>query len=111
MMQSSGVHSGVGSHAAISVHMMQGENDDWLQWLFTGVITLSILDRSGSETLDNITKVLTASPNLEAFLKPPAIWNSIGCGFMDGFALIYELSQPKRLKNDTLVVKMEISLR
>ena len=38
-----------------------------------GVITLSILYRSGSETLDDIIKVLTASPNLEAFLKLPAI--------------------------------------
>ena len=110
MMYPNGVNGGVGSHVAIYVHMIQGENDDRLQWPFTGVITLSILDRSGSETPNDITKVLTASPNLAAFRKPTAIWNSIGCGF-ERFAPIYEVLQPRFLKNDTLVVKMEISLR
>lgn len=110
VMYPNGVKSGVDSHVAIYVHMMQGEYDDRLQWPFTGVVTLSILDRSGSEIPNDITKVLTASPNLVAFQKPAAIWNSTGCGF-ERFAPIYEVSQPKYLKNDTLVVKMEISLR
>ena len=104
-----GLNGGLGSHVALYVHMMQGEYDDRLQWPFTGVITLSILDRSGSETPNDISGALTASPDLSAFHRPTAICNSVGCGF-EKFASICEISRPRFLKNDTLVVKIEISL-
>ena len=106
-----GVNTGIGSHIALFVHMMQGEYDDRLRWPFTGVINLSILDRSGSEMPNDISKALVASPNLLAFRKPTAICGSTGCGF-EKFAPIFEVSGPRSrfIKNDTLVVKIEISV-
>ena len=108
MIYLNGMNSGVGTHVALFVHMMQGEYDRRLTWPFTGVITLSILDQSGAEIPKDITQVLVASPTLCAFQRPTALCSPIGCGF-EKFTPIAHICAGPFIKNDTMLVKIEIS--
>ena len=103
-----GTKSGVGTHVALYVHMMQGECDNRLVWPFTGVITLSILDQSGAQVPKDITQVLVASPTLCAFRQPTAPCTQIGCGF-EFFAPIAQICAGPFVQNDTMLVKIEIA--
>lgn len=105
-MYLNGVNSGIGTHVAIFVHMMQGECDNRLAWPFTGVIHLSILDQSTAK--NDITQVLVASPKLSAFRKPTASCSQIGCGF-ELFAPIDQICAEPFIQNDTMLVRIQIS--
>ncbi|XP_078342874.1 uncharacterized protein LOC144628613 isoform X3 [Oculina patagonica] len=103
-----GVNSGVDTHVALYVHMMQGDYDNRLTWPFTGVITLSILDQSGAEGPNDITQVMVASPKLCAFRKPTSPCSHVGCGF-EMFAPIPQICSGPFIQNDTMLVRIEIS--
>ena len=106
-MYLNGVNSGIGTHVAIFVHMVQGECDTRLDWPFTGVITLSILDQSTAKDPKDITRMLVASRNLSAFRKPTAICSEIGCGF-ELFAPIDQICAEPFIQNNTMLVKIQI---
>ena len=106
-MHLNGVNSGIGTHVAIFVHMMQGKCDNRLAWPFTGVITLSILDQSATKDPKDITQMLVASPKLLAFRKPTAICSEIGCGF-ELFAPIDQICAEPFIQNNTMLVKIQI---
>ena len=103
-----GVDSGVGRYIALFVHMMQGDYDSILEWPFTGGITLTILDQSeGTEFRQHISKTLIASPNLSAFQRPTAPRNCKGYGYVE-FAPIEHIRYPQYIKNNTMLVRVQI---
>ena len=106
-MHLNGVNSGIGTHVAMFVHMMQGECDNRLAWPFTGVITLSILDQSTAKDPKDITRMLVASPKLLAFRKPTATCSDIGYGF-ELFAPIDQICAQPYIQNNTMLVKIQI---
>ena len=106
-MHLNGVNSGIGTHVAIFVHMMQGECDNRLAWPFTGVITLSILDQSAAKDPKDITQMFVTSPKLLAFRQPTAICSEIGCGF-ELFAPIDQICAEPFIRNNTMLVKIQI---
>ncbi|XP_068674002.1 uncharacterized protein [Montipora foliosa] len=104
-----GVDSGVGRFVALSVHMMQGDYDNILEWPFTGRIALSILDqRDGVEFRQHISETLVAKPNLLAFQRPTAPCNYNGYGYVE-FAPIEQIRESQYVKNNTMLVRIQVS--
>lgn len=103
-----GVNSEVGRNIALFVQMVKGDYDDLLCWPFTGKITLTILDQSeGFAFRQHISKTLIARPNLLAFQKPIAWCNSVYEGHKK-MAPIEHISNPQYIKNDTMLVCVDI---
>ena len=103
-----GVDSGVGRYIALFVHMMQGDYDSILEWPFTGRITLTILDQSeGTEFRQHISKSFIVNPNLLAFRKLAVYRNREGHGYVD-FAPIEQICEPQYIRNDTMLVRIQI---
>ncbi|XP_068760697.1 TNF receptor-associated factor 6-like [Montipora capricornis] len=106
-----GVDSGVGKFIALFVHMMQGDYDNILEWPFTGRIALSILDqREGVEFRQHISETLVAKPHLLAFRRPEAPRSILGYGFRD-FASMEQIHEPQYVKNNTMLVRIQICER
>lgn len=103
-----GVRSGIGKYMGLFVQMMYSENDDILTWPFIGRITLSILDQGGAEFRKDISGTFLAKPNLSAFQKPAVNSDSQGYGFEE-FAPIEQVCGVRYTKNDTMMLKVEIS--
>lgn len=103
-----GKDSGLGKYISIYAHMMQGEYNDVVEWPFKGTVTLSILDQSEStEPRQHISKSFTGVPNTMSFKKPMVPCNFIGYGYLD-FVQIEQIREPWYLKDDTMLVKVEI---
>ena len=104
-----GVDSGLGRHVSLFVHMMQGEWDGILEWPFTGLITLSILDQSeNGEFRCHISETLVAKPNLVAFQRPTVPMNRTGYGYVD-FCQIEQLREPQYVRNNIMLVRVQVS--
>lgn len=102
-----GVDAGLGKYISLFVHMMRGAYDDILKWPFTGKINLSILDQSSGNRKENITQTFETRSNLVAFQKPTTPRNFKGYGFVE-FATIDEIREPKYVKNDRMLVYVQI---
>ena len=103
-----GVGSGRGTHVAIFIHMMESTFDDLLDWPYTGTITVSVLDRSGSRARSDINQIIQAKPNLSAFQQPHETICRTGYGY-ERFAIIEDFFGPRYVKSDTLLLKIEFS--
>ena len=103
-----GEDDGVGRYIALFVHMMQGDFDNYLDWPFTGKITLTILDQSdGTQFPQHFSESLIASPNHLAFQRPTAPVNHMGFGQVK-FAPIEHIRDPPHIKNNTMLVRVHI---
>ena len=101
-----GVDGGVGKHIALFLHMMQGEYDNILEWPFCGKqIILSILNKSMAH--GHISQTFPVEEDLLAFKRPTERRNYKRYGYAD-FARIYEVREPWHVKNDTMLVKVQI---
>ena len=101
-----GVDGGVGKYIALFVHMMQGDYDNLLEWPFCGKqITLSILNQSMAH--DHISQTFIAEEGLLAFKRPTTRRNYKGYGYVD-FVLIDQIREPWHVKNNTMLVKVQI---
>lgn len=69
------------------IHSMQGENDEFLDWPFSGQITLSILDCGSSTPKSHITESMISKPDLQAFQRPTVSRNPKGFGFTEFVSL------------------------
>ena len=102
-----GVDSGVGKQVALYVHMMQGDYDSILEWPFTGIITLSILDQTdGAGYRHHITQTMIMPNNL-AFQKPITFFNQKGYGYKH-FAPIEAINEPRYVRNNTMLVRCRL---
>lgn len=102
-----GVSRGAGRHVGLFVHLMQGENDNLLEWPFSGRISLSILDQSGAGFRNHVSGTFLAKPNLASFQNPAATVDLNLYGYAE-FAPIHLVSTTPYVKNDTVMVKIEI---
>ena len=57
-------------YLTLNIHMLQGENDNFLDWPFNGTIILSLLDCGDQDQKQNFTEYMETSPELSAFQKP-----------------------------------------
>lgn len=92
------------------IHGMQSENDDFLDWPFTGRITLSVLDCDTSLPKNHITETMVTKPGLQAFKRPDVARNPKGFGFTE-FVPLAKILQPSIgtfLKNDTLCIRATV---
>lgn len=91
---------------SLYIHMMQGENDCFLDWPFHGQITLSVLDISNSPKKNHATEIMASKPGLEAFNRSPDVRNMKGFGFTE-FLNLSKILDPEScyLRNDTLFIK------
>ena len=70
-------------HLGLFLHLMPGEDDDMLDWPFSGQITMKLKSRLGSH-LDLVEVMNTPSPNgLSAFEKPQTPRNPMGFGHQE----------------------------
>ena len=103
-----GVGSGKGTHVALFIHMIQGDYDSFIVWPFSGTITVSVLDQSGSGGRDEISRIIQAIPHLSTFQKPRTAISCTGYGF-EKFAPIEKFFSPPVVKDDKLFLKIEFS--
>lgn len=92
------------------IHGMQSENDDFLDWPFSGRITLSVLDCDISLPKNHITETMVTKPGLQAFKRPDVARNPKGFGFTE-FVPLAKILQPSTgtfLKNDTLCIRATV---
>ena len=55
---------GIGTHVSVYAHLMHGENDDHLQWPFTGRVTIELLNQL--EDNGHFSKLFIFASNHEA---------------------------------------------
>ncbi|XP_034040631.1 TNF receptor-associated factor 6 [Thalassophryne amazonica] len=93
---------------SLFVHTMQGAFDAQLSWPFQGTIRLAILDQ-GPEGQHHM-EVMETKPDLQAFQRPTIPRNPKGFGYVT-FLHLNQLSQRAFLKDDTLLVRCEVTPR
>ncbi|XP_032415999.1 TNF receptor-associated factor 6 [Xiphophorus hellerii] len=93
---------------SLFVHTMQGAFDGQLTWPLQGTIRLAILDQ-GPECQHHM-EVMETKPDLQAFQKPVIARNPKGFGYVT-FLHLQQLSQKAFLKDDTLLIRCEVTPR
>ncbi|XP_064635487.1 TNF receptor-associated factor 6-like [Lineus longissimus] len=98
-----------GTYLSIFVHLMQGDYDDFLDWPFSGKISLRVLDQNTLiRERKPVTETFVAGPQLAAFQRPTSARNHKGFGYME-FIPLGVIRDGTYIKDDTLVIKAEIS--
>uniref|UniRef100_A0A2K6EGL2 TNF receptor-associated factor n=1 Tax=Propithecus coquereli TaxID=379532 RepID=A0A2K6EGL2_PROCO len=98
------------NYISLFVHTMQGEYDSHLPWPFQGTIRLTILDQSEAPIRQNHEEIMDAKPELLAFQRPTIPRNPKGFGYVT-FMHLEALKQRTFIKDDTLLVRCEVSTR
>ncbi|KAM9408573.1 TNF receptor-associated factor 6 isoform 2-T2 [Pholidichthys leucotaenia] len=93
---------------SLFVHTMQGVFDGQLSWPFQGTIRLAILDQ-GPDCQHHV-EVMETKPDLQAFQKPTIQRNPKGFGYVT-FMHMSQLSQKAFIKDDTLLIRCEVTPR
>ena len=95
---------GVGRNTHLSAFFVltQGENDEQLQWPFSAVVQLSLLNCLGEVVCYDKIKTDSRSPS---FLKP--VEDNIATG-SPKFINLYSLDSLLSVNDDTLIIKFEI---
>ncbi|KAF3686717.1 TNF receptor-associated factor 6 [Channa argus] len=96
------------NYISLFVHTMQGVFDGQLTWPFQGTIRLAILDQ-GPEAQHHM-EVMETKPDLQAFQKPTIQRNPKGFGYVT-FLHLNQLSQRAFVKDDTLLIRCEVTPR
>uniref|UniRef100_A0A1A8EDR1 TNF receptor-associated factor n=1 Tax=Nothobranchius kadleci TaxID=1051664 RepID=A0A1A8EDR1_NOTKA len=96
------------NYISLFVHTMQGTFDGQLTWPFQGTIRLAILDQ-GPEGQHHM-EVMETKPDLLAFQKPTIPRNPKGFGYVT-FMHLQQLSQRVYVKDDTLLIRCEVTPR
>lgn len=96
------------NYISLFVHTMQGAFDGQLTWPFQGTIRLAILDQ-GPEAQHHM-EVMETKPDLQAFQKPTIQRNPKGFGYVT-FLHLHQLSQRAFVKDDTLLIRCEVTPR
>ena len=105
-----GVNGGDQRHIGLFVGMMQGEYDTILEWPFCGRIVLTIKDQTGDVNgfRHDINGTFMAKRNVGAFQRPTAAGPySTLYGYAE-FAPIALVCSPQYLKDDNVMIKIEI---
>ncbi|XP_067118252.1 LOW QUALITY PROTEIN: TNF receptor-associated factor 6-like [Centruroides vittatus] len=93
---------------SLYVHLMKGENDDFLPWPFSGKVDLSILDQKSNASGEfHKLKSVCSDPKLDALQRPITEFNSKGFGCKE-FIEVSILHTQSYLKNDALIIRAKI---
>ena len=93
---------------SLFVHVMQGDNDAFLLWPFTGKIMLALLDQNKDKSqCRHMQEMLEAKPNLAAFQRPVVPRNQKGFGFIE-FMPVGMIEKGTYLADDCLVVHAQV---
>ncbi|XP_043212115.1 TNF receptor-associated factor 6-like [Amphibalanus amphitrite] len=95
-------------YLALFIHMRRGENDDILEWPFSGRFIVSLIDQSDNSLRHNFTEVMLTKPGLEAFERPRDDRNIKGWGFQQ----FMQLSRVRShyLRRDTVIIKCVVQV-
>lgn len=96
------------NYISLFVHTMQGAFDAHLTWPLQGTIRLAILDQSPEA--QHHMEVMETKPDLQAFQKPTNQRNPKGFGYVT-FMHLSQLSQRAFVKDDTLLIRCEVTPR
>ena len=103
-----GFGDGKGTHLGMTVHLMRGEFDDHLKWLFRGDITYVLLDQEGGEDCKDLVKVVPFDEKTPDANCTRVVGKEVNVSGV-GFPKIVTLSdlQPKYLKNDCMKLSIK----
>lgn len=91
---------------AVFIHMRRGDNDDILQWPFTGRFSITMIDQCEGNVRRDFTEVMSTRPGLEAFERPHDDRNIKGWGFAQFVPLVRVRSQ--FVRRDTLLLQCTV---
>ncbi|KAK6973152.1 TNF receptor-associated factor 6 [Biomphalaria glabrata] len=104
----SNLNENAGHFLSLFIHFMQGHNDHFITWPFSGKIILSIIDQNPDRNSQvNISETLIAKPNLIAFQKPTSFRNHKGFGYIE-FISLMTLKTKNYLKDDSLIIRAQV---
>ncbi|CAD6229269.1 GSCOCT00012099001.2-RA-CDS [Cotesia congregata] len=89
---------------SIVIHMMQSENDNYLDWPFNGTISFILIHQKDSKK--SIREETHTKPNVEAFKKPVGEINRRSFGYTE-FVSLDDLSN--YLFDNSLVFRIEVT--
>ena len=102
-----GIDGGDRRHVGLFIGMMQGEYDNILEWPFTALIFLTMLDQSNGEDPHHISGTFVTGRNHRAFQKPnTAVQYDILYGYAE-FAPIDMICNPRYSRDDVVMIKIE----
>ena len=95
--------SGKGSHISFFLTIMRGEYDALLSWLFSQLVTLTLLDQTKEK---HITQCYRPKPSSSSFWRPNSEMNmASGC---PKFVPISVLAKSKYVQEDTMFFKVMV---
>ena len=97
-------------HLGLFLHLMQGEEDDLLEWPFHGTITFRLKNSFGSH--QDVVEVMETPDGLLAFDKPCKSRNPLGFGHQE-FIKVRDLCTPTNgfwnETSDTIIIIAQIN--
>ncbi|KZC13963.1 TNF receptor-associated factor 6 [Dufourea novaeangliae] len=91
---------------SLLLHIMKSENDDGLDWPFSGIMHFILVHPHDCEK--DIREITSSRPDLEAFRKPVCELNKRSFGYTE-FVRIRDLSN--FLQNDRLIFRIEVRVQ
>lgn len=90
---------------ALHLHLMKTENDECLEWPFSGRISITMVNQYDPELTQRDTMMSNSS--LMAFRRPTAEICLRGFGYTE-YAVVSEVMRNGFVKNDTLIIRVQI---
>lgn len=100
------------SFLTLYLHLMESENDDFLDFPFQGRISLSLLDCRDSSNKQHFTENMEAVGSLDAFKRPMVFRSVKGYGYKEFVSLNQIFSPPNGcefLKNNAIYIKVVVT--
>ncbi|XP_067003610.1 TNF receptor-associated factor 6 [Anabrus simplex] len=92
-------------YLALIIHLTKGENDDFLDWPFTGRISITLIN--GVYPNLHLRDTMMSRPELDAFKRPVQNINPRGFGYTE-FISVQDLRTQGFLVNNCLQIKIRV---
>nr|CAD7401815.1 unnamed protein product [Timema cristinae] len=91
------------NYLALLVHLMRGENDAFIEWPFTGRISVMLANTNSYH--EHLRETMMSRPELRAFRRPLHDINPLGFGYTE-FISLSDLTSFDFISNDSLTIKV-----
>lgn len=92
-------------HLALLIHLKKGENDEYLDWPFSGRISFTLINHLYPHL--HLQETMMSRPELDAFKKPARELNPRGFGYTE-FISICDLRHQGFISENRIVIKIQV---
>ncbi|KAK7872495.1 hypothetical protein R5R35_014286 [Gryllus longicercus] len=92
-------------HLALLIHLKRGDNDQFLDWPFSGRISFTLINHLYPHL--HLHETMMSRPELDAFKRPIADLNPRGFGYTE-FLSVYDLRNQGFIYDNRIVIKIQV---